>query len=420
VRFLRDPVAEYARLFRRYGDLVLVRLGPWPFVLVNDPAHVKTLLVDEARSFGKDPLLPAVRRALGDGLLTSMGERHRQDKRALGGAFGRPMLRRYAGAIARAAERTCATWSPGELDVEREMGATSLAIIAEVLFGADLGPEAYALRAAVEVVATHLPWLVVSALPGGALLPLPGVLRVRRAVAVLDAYVAGLVARRRAEPPPDAPRDLLDVLLAEGYGAAALRDHVVTLLVTGHETVAHALTWSLWELAGAPEVQDGLRDQVVALAGQRPLEADDLPGLGASERVFAEALRLSPPGWSFCKRVERPVELAGRRLPVGAHVLLCPLVLHKDPRWWAEPERFDPDRFLRPYPRYAYVPFSHGPRACVAAELAKVEGTLVLATLLRRFRVARVPGVAPRRRWGYTTGLEGGLRLSVHDPTDRA
>jgi cytochrome P450 len=175
-----------------------------------------------------------------------------------------------------------------------------------------------------------------------------------------------------------------------------LRDQVVTMLMAGHETTAKALTWTSVVLHDHPEVAERLDAELHAVLAGRVPRADDVPNLPFCQRVIQEALRLYPPVWLLSRRAVGDDQLGEFDVPAGTLVCVSPYVLHRDERFWEEPERFDPDRFTEERsadrPDYAYIPFSGGPRHCVGRHLAMLEAQLVLATVRQRVRVTLVQG----------------------------
>ena len=232
----------------------------------------------------------------------------------------------------------------------------------------------------------------------------------RSAKAELENVVDDLIRGRWADGP--APGPVLDLLAAQPeLTDRQVRDQVMTLLLAGHETTAMALTWALAAIDQAPAVRAELEAEWDARPEAPPAGqlADALP---LTMAVLAETLRLWPPSWMFSRRVLEPVVLGGRTVPVGTMCLVSPALLHRDPRWWAEPERFQPDRWLRRVPgeadrfdpkapgqpRGAYLPFGAGPRMCIGEQFAWSEAATMLAELGRtwRLRVHDAPLTAGR------------------------
>lgn len=392
--FRRSPLKVLDVLVASGADRAPVRIGPERVLLVRDPAEVWELLTTHAGATGKGRGLVRARPLLGEGLLTSEGDRHRQARRRLQPAFTTAQVAGYRAGFAAAAGRAAARWSDGgELDLVAEMSALTLDGVGVALFGADLRGSAPRITSA---LTTLLAGFRLAMAPGGARLlrsSLPAAVRVRAAQAELEQVVADLV---RAEGGPVVDR-------LAGRPAAEVRDEVMTLLLAGHETTAMALTWALAAVDRAPDVRAGLEAEwdAVPAAGTWDGPAYALPRTTA---VLAETLRLWPPSWLFSRRLREPVELGGRPVAAGTMCLVSPALLHRDPRWWTEPERFRPDRWLHRdpdgperfdpktpgQPRGAYLPFGLGPRRCIGEQFAWAEAATVLAVLGRSWRL-RLP-----------------------------
>jgi cytochrome P450 len=175
-----------------------------------------------------------------------------------------------------------------------------------------------------------------------------------------------------------------------------LRDRVKTMVMAGHETTANALSWAFHLISLAPPVARRLQAESGAALASRCATLDDLPRLGFATRVCEEAMRLYPPAWIFGREAIQGDTLGGLRIPAGAAVVMSPWLLHRDPRWWKDPEGFAPDRFApeatNARPKYCYVPFAAGPRMCIGNAFAMMEMQIVLAMVAARYRLDVVPG----------------------------
>jgi cytochrome P450 len=199
--------------------------------------------------------------------------------------------------------------------------------------------------------------------------------------------------------------------------AELARDEAMTLFLAGHDTTAAALTWTWYLLATHPAAMARLRDELRTVLGDRDPMPEDYSNLVYTGMVFEEALRLYPPIGRIGRRPVREYAIGGRRLPAGAVVFVSPFVTQRDPRWWPEPERFDPERWTPAAgagrPRYAAFPFGAGPRSCIGGGMARMIGVLAIATIARRWDFRPLPGPAPRIRPILTLKPAGGLRLRM-------
>ena len=351
---------------------------------------------------------------LGNGLLTSEGEFHLRQRRLAQPAFHRERIARYAEEMVARTEAAAASWTDGQvLDLARAMHHLTLDIVGRTLFGVDLlGRAAELGKALTAVLDSFSIWLI---LFGERLydLPIPRMRRAKQAVPALDAAIYAIIEDHRRSGRDQG--DLLSMLMAardaEGDGSGMtdvqLRDEVMTLILAGHETTANALAWTWWFLAQHPTIDARLAAEVRDACGDRPITMADLPNLPYTRAVFSEAMRLRPPAYATSREVIEPIVLGGQEVPVGAQVLVSPWVTQRDPRWWTEPLRFDPDRWLAPRAepnhRHAYFPFGGGTRVCIGEQFAWTEGILVIAALVRRWRFRlTIPASAVRLQAAVT------------------
>ena len=235
-------------------------------------------------------------------------------------------------------------------------------------------------------------------------LPLPGKRDKRWALRTLRALVDGHIARRLALPADSAPQDdLLAMLLAvrdeetgQGLSRDELRDQCTVMFQAGHETTATALLWWCVLMAAHPQAQQHAGEEVDRVLAGRPPQPQDLAALDLLAAGLKEAMRLYPPiGALMSRRVIAPLQLGPWTVPKGAMLRISPWVIHRDARWYPEPEAFRPERFsaaATPPPRGAWLPFGTGPRVCIGQHFAMLEMTLVAAMLLQRYELSCVPG----------------------------
>ena len=391
VPFRRFP-SFLAEVVGRYGNVVAFSL-PWrSYVFVNEPVVIKDVLVTQQHAFSKSLGARALRLLLGEGLLTSEDPLHRQMRRIVQPAFHRERIAEYGKVMERDALEFARRLKPGVLfDAHAAMIELTLRITTETLFGSDESGSAQVVGDALRLMMNEFPSMLT---PLGALrqrLPLPNTRRFWRARQLLDAIIYGLVARRRRD---GADRvDALSMLLAArdgetGYQLSDLqiRDEIMTLFMAGHETTANALTWALFLLAAHDEVD--ARAGAAARDGNREYLA----------RVVKEVLRLYPPAWIIGREALQDVTLIdGSFIPAKTTLFAAPLLLHRRPDNFPDPERFDPDRWLgADPPPFSYVPFGGGARRCIGEEFAVSEAVFVLEALTRRFRFALAPGARVR------------------------
>jgi cytochrome P450 len=379
--FRQDMLGTLMGGFQTYGDVVGYHLGPrWgpgqDLVMAHHPDVIHDVLTG-TRVFGRRTIgFQVLTELLGSGLLTSDGDVWLRQRRTLQPLFTPRRVAGYADLMTAEAERIAAEPPGSTVDLHHLMQRYTLRVVGRALFGDDVDeavPELQrlipvlgdlALARALQVVRTPLSW------------PTPRARRVARERAAQYAIVDRIIARHDAGGDRD---DMISRLRAardpetgQPLSTEEIRDQVLVFLLAGHETTAGALTFTLYELGRHPSVQD-------RVAGDEEL----------TRAALMEGMRLYPPAYSTERRAEVDTTVGGYAVPAGTRVILSSWVTHRHPRFWPEPDRFDPARFTGPQdrPRYAYFPFGGGPRSCIGEHFALLEGTILLRTLLSRHRI---------------------------------
>jgi cytochrome P450 len=422
-----DPVRTFLDAADRFGDIAYLKAGPYHGFLLSDPADIKHVLQDNARNYHKSPLYQRLRDGLGNGLLTSEDALWLRQRRLAQPAFHHQRLVTMAEAMVACTEQMLERWEQtarsGEtIDLVAEMMALTQAIIVRTLFSTDLGATA-------EVV--NRTWPIINRRIGETFwstklettLPLPANRRLRSALRELETVVYRIIADRR-QTRRDEP-DLLSMFLSArdedtgtGMTDRQLRDEIMTMLLAGHETTSLALSWTYYLLSRHPEVERRIADEVVRVIGDgRPAFAH-AEHLTATRCAIEESLRVYPPAWGFSRLALGDDEIAGYHVPKGSIVFLIPFVIHRRPKLWPDPERFDPDRFTSEREsarhRFAYIPFGGGPRRCIGNQFAMLEAELIVATIAQRFRIELVPGQSIRPEPLITLRPTPGIRARLH------
>ncbi len=417
-----DPLAVFTRWTRDFGDIFYYRAGWIHVYFLNHPDLIESVLISQSQNFVKDKVIQNSRWFLGQGLLTSEGSEWRRQRRLCQPAFHRERLSSYGRTMGAYSEEMLAAWSDGEVrDIHQEMMQLTMRIVAKVLFSVEVSGDAQKVAAALNVLMSHISGVRMIMPPLLRHLPLPALIRVRRAVRELDEIVNRIIRERRASG--EDTGDLLSMLMAarDEDGSAMtdrqLRDEIMTFLLAGHETTAVSLSWTWYLLSQHPEAAQKLSQELNDVLGGRTPELEDLARLPYSDKVVKESMRLYPPAWSLARSVRKETEIAGYRLPVGANVVMSPWIMHRDPRFFDHPEQFDPDRWTdqatQQLPRFAYFPFGGGPRFCIGASFAMMEATLLLAVIAQRFQLRLIPDhpVAPQP--GITLRPRHGMRMAI-------
>ncbi len=424
VALRRDPLDFFQKIAREYGDIAYFRLGPENVFLLNHPDLIKDILVTHSHNFRKGRGLERAKALLGEGLLTSEGEFHKRQRRLAQPAFHRQRIGSYGAVMTEYAARLRNRWQDGTTtDISQEMMRLTLAIVGKTLFGADVEGEAEEIRRAL----THAMEMFSSiTLPFSDLLvklPLPGYRRFQKAKARLDSTIYRIIEEHRASRRDRG--DLLSMLLlaqdTEGDGGGMsnqqLRDEAMTIFLAGHETTANALAWTWYLLSLHPEVETRLHQEVDSALGGRLPAVEDLPKLCYTEMVLAESLRLYPPAWIVGRRALADYAVAAYTVPARSLVLMSQWVMHRDPRYFPDPLRFDPERWTpeaqASRPKFCYFPFGGGSRVCIGESFAWMEGVLVLATLAQEWRLRLVPGHPVKPLPLVTLRPRDGIRMVV-------
>jgi cytochrome P450 len=403
------PLQLFLDAHARLGERVRMRMGPFFTLLsLSSPEDVKHVLVDQAPRYHKGFNVRPLKTLLGEGLLTSDGDFWKRQRRLAQPAFHRERMGGFAAVMVDATERMLARWrsrpdASAPFDLSAEMMRLTLSIVSRALFSTDVSEDAQRVGEALTLLLEETNRRVLSLAPVPLAVPTRRNRAFRAALRTLDGVVLDIIARRRrGETRGD---DLLSLLMdardaesGEGMSDAQLRDEVMTLFLAGHETTANALTWAWYLLLQHPAEATRLAAGVDAALGGRAPAFEDYARLSGATRVLEEAMRLYPPAWALGREARVPDRIGGQEVPARPNFLVVtlPWVVHRNPRHWPEPERFDPDRFLpervAARPRLAYIPFGAGQRMCIGQLFALVEGTLVLAMMARAFTFSLVPG----------------------------
>jgi cytochrome P450 len=409
--FRRNPIGTFFDATAAVGDVARVRFPVRPFMahILRHPDHLEQVLVDNAKNYGKKTVSYfRLREFLGNGLVTSEGDFWRRQRRIANPAFHHERIAQFANTMSRCTEEMLDGWGTRlqagtPFDVAQEMMRLTLRIIGLTMLSTDVeGEQAASVAKALDVIVHVTLSRVLTALAPPLAVPTPQNVRFKRSRAALDRIVTGLIAERRRGGETDRG-DLLSMLMSardpqtgEGMSDAQLRDEVMTIFLAGHETTANALAWTLYALGKHPQIEARLREELATVVGDRPVTLADLPKLGLLERVLLESMRLYPPVWSLARSAIAEDVIGGYRIPAKSWIFMSPFLTHRDPRFWPEPERFDPDRFLPEVegtrPKGAYFPFAIGPRKCIGESFAMLEARLILSRILQRTELRLTEG----------------------------
>jgi len=363
-------------------------------------------------------------RFLGKGILTSDGDFHRQQRRLVQPAFHPHRVEAYASTMVNYTNDVISGWRSGDvLDIDDVMMNLTMKIVSKTLFDADVSDTANEVGEAIKVLQA----LSVEDFKAGFMLPIwiPTTRnrQIRNSIKVMDKTVSLFINDRRESG--EDKGDLLSMLLMaqnEDDGSRMtdqqVRDEAVTLFAAGHETTSNALTWTWYLLSQNPDVDRKLYAELESILNGRSPTMKDLANLTYTQAVIQEALRLYPPAWILMTRTPlEPIQMNGYRIDPGEWIWMSPYVTHRNPEYFVDPERFDPDRFLftrePALPKYAYFPFGGGPRVCIGNSFALMEARLILATIAQQFQLQHVPGQEIVPEPEITLRSRNGLRVTL-------
>jgi cytochrome P450 len=429
-RLFRDPQPVLDELNERYGPLVGLGAGPVRLAVVGDPVALRELFGLPSASFRWGHRFNVLGFVVGErSMIVSDGPDHRRRRSSVQAAFSRRRLNRWIPMIVArtdaAVDGLLATLPPGPevVDLYPVGRALVMDIVVRALFGERMADRAGELGALFQRPQDYLEAPALRQLPHP--LPWTARARVRADRRALDRIIDEEIAERRARPTGD-PFDVLDVLVGDGtVDDAEIRDQVVTLVGAGYDTTAATLAWMLWCAGLAPGVWSRLRDEADAVLGAAdPSSGSDpdggaLAALDLAGRVVRETTRLHPAGVVSPREAAEDLVIDGRRIRKGTLVLWSAHLAGRDPRAWAHPTSFDPDRFVDPSPErraladLAWVPFGGGARNCIGFALAQMELTLIIARLAQRLDVEPVRGEVPRPVGMVVNRPAGGAPMRV-------
>jgi cytochrome P450 len=396
-----NPILLFQHLTREYGDIAHYKIGWHHIVFLNHPDYIREVLVVQNDNFIKERTVQRTKMLLGQGMITAEGAQHRTQRQVAQPAFHRQRIPEYAGVMVQEAASLRDRWRDGEQrDVAIDMMHLTLNVVAQTLFATDLREEVDELADAINRIMGLYNFLVM--LPAAEWLvhvrP-PGLAAFVRARKRIDAVVYRMIAAHRQLGARDG--SLLDLMRAASPDKSAaseqlLRDQVITIFLAGYETVANALSWTWYLLSQNPDCERRFHDEIDReLQGRLPT-FDDVPRLRYVEMVLAESLRLFPPAWAMGRYARADFQLGEYVLPAKTTVLISQFITHRDPRFFPDPLRFDPERFTPEAKarrsKLTYFPFGAGVRQCIGESFAWMEGVLLLATIAQKWRFRLVAG----------------------------
>ena len=425
ISYLRDRTGFSLRMARRYGDAAHFTLGTQHVVQLNRPEFIHDVLVKQHDQFHKGPGLDSAEIIFGNGLVRNEGKSHRDQRKLLQPAFQQERLAQHCPFVVAAALAVSERWQSGQtVDMFKEMLDVTVTVAARMLFGDGVNATFEQVAGDLTAVFEYLDVLVGPLARPMSKLPTRRRSRFLGARQRLDDLIYSVLRARRDSG--ENGTDLLGMLLAardlEGHAPGMsdrqLRDEAMTMFLAGHETTATALAWTWYLLAQHPSVESTLHAELdEVLDGRLPTFAD-VARLNYTKMVIAESMRLYPPIWLISRRALNDYAFGEWLVPAGTTIGMSQYVMHRDPRFYPEPERFDPLRWTEEEaakrPKYSYFPFGGGPRLCIGERLAWTEAMLIIASLCQSWRGRLRPGVHARLQPFISLRPRGGLSMQLN------
>lgn len=423
-----DVVQSYVGLWRTYGDVARIRVGPMVIHQFVRPEHVRHIMVTNAANYPKGASHDKLRIALGNGLLTSDGPFWQRQRRLMQPTYTPKGVTRFAEIMTESSQEMLQRWrgpakSGQMLAINQEMMRLTMSVISRSMFNVDIGKDFSQAGEALVGILEFAASRSMSFIDPPMFLPTPGNRRFKHALETLDDFLYGIIDERRKQPPGD---DLLSMLMTvkdEETGQMMtrenLRDEVLITFFAGHETTATLLTWTWYLLSRHPHVEEKLHAELGAVLNGRTPGVADIPNLVYTRMIVDEVLRLYSPVAIMARDPLEDDSIDGYQVPAGSLVTITPFLTHRHPEFWDNPEGFMPERFAPEMeskrPRYAYYPFGAGSRICLGQHFALLEGVLILADVAQRYRLQAVPGLQVQPEFMGTLRPCGDVLMTLHE-----
>lgn len=425
-RAQRNTFRCFAHLARDFGDVVRFPFSPAgaPLYILSSPDGVKHVLQDNHRGYKKAMTYDLLKPVVGHGLLTSEGDLWLRQRRLVAPMFHRRQIATYISTMRETTAELLEDWEQRSepFDVSADMSKLTLSIAGKLLFNRDIGEESSWIGDDMTLLFRDVNRRLQNPLAVPRKIPTPQNRRVQKAIDRLEDLVFGLIDERQGRE--GEYEDLLSMFIqardeetGETMSKEQIRDELMTFIIAGHETTSNHLSWTLYLLSQHPEIRRRLEDELDEnIAGDMPT-LEEVRKLEFLEKVMDESLRIYPPAWTVEREPLEDDEFDGYLIEAGSIVVVGPYFVHHNANVWPNPEGFDPER-ERPDHRYAHFPFGGGPRMCVGADFAILEAKLILAAIVKRFRLDVVPSQFVEAEGTVTLYPKDGveMRIQVREP----
>lgn len=394
-QFDKNPILALERLHREFGDVVRFKMGPQVVHFFARPEHIQWILKKNVANYPRGKKLKLV---MGDGLLTTDGDRWRHDRKMMQPLFNRSNILSLMPAMQNSILQTFTKWDQhlSAHDQILEMNTASIdmtiSLIGHTLFGLDLSNTHKEAAEALHFLSDFVASKAKAAVPLPLAIPLPRHLRFKKAKATLQGLIQTTIANRNSETSPEL-LVRLNNLISEETGKplseSEVHTHALNFFLAGFDTTANALTWTTYLLAKHPLVVQKLRAEFKTVMTNGVLQPELLPQLKYTQMVIEESMRLFSPSWIVVRHVLNNDEVGGVHVPAGSRVLMSQWITHRHPEFWPhpddfEPERFDPERMPK-LQRQGYFPFGEGPHTCIGREFGMTELIMAIAMFVQKY-----------------------------------
>ena len=427
--FAKNPPHFFVNLYREYGELTHFRLGFIDAYLLASPELVQEVLIEKAKHFEKSQRgRERLSKFLGNGLVTSIGEFHKHQRKLIQPAFRQKYLNGYSEAMLHYTDALKEKWQDGkQVDLSEDMMELTMHIVCKTLFDLEVSEQSKQVGEAIMELQEITKKDLTAPFNTPTYLPFPTNFRRKKLLAVVYDILEDMIqSYRKRELPEDSKAfhlmtALLDASREEGLEPMEdrqLRDELLTLFVAGHETTSNALSWTWYELSRHPEIEARFHQELDEVLQGEPVSLEHLPKLTYTTMIFKEAMRLYPPAWSLVGRESQEEQQIGDyMIPKRGLLFISPYVLHRLEKYFPEPETFRPERFTpeneKQLPRHLYIPFGTGHRICIGRSFAMMEGILLLASIGQKFRFKRLSDKEAEILPQITMSIKGGLPVEV-------
>jgi|GEM_PF-4504414 len=381
---------QFLESLPQYGDITPLRFGLQRVFVIHHPKHIQKILIEQPERFQKLRLTRnLLRKGNNSDAILRKTQAWQKRRQIIQGKLHTQHVRDYAEMIRDTVREYLQIWTVGEnIDIYRQLKQVTLHIASLILFGTDLKEDEHKVLDAVETLQIVASQRFDTLLPPAPLWTnFPNPRRIKHSIAALDKIVAKHINGEKLLT--GYGNTLLATLVesrnSEGViSTASIREEMMSLLMSAHETVATTLSWTYYLLAQSPNATARLENEILTQIGDRPLELDDLPQVPYVKAIIQESMRLYPPAWTISRQAIETTTLANIEVPIGSRIFINPITLHRDERWFPDPHKFNPDRFIGgDIKKHSYLPFSTGSRKCIGRELAMLEAQILLISIVQ-------------------------------------